>query len=164
MCQLCDGYSEAQVIDGHLERIDTKGWTGVGVEAPIPWVYTVGLSWSLDHPELVISHPSMRKLGDLLGHLTDEITSGRQFGTTSLLETPSEGTVRFGSVHARNRCGEWFAWWPTIAAAAGETPHLRSAIQPIVGCDCLDCRAQPLLHRRCHPGIAPQQRRGRQRR
>ena len=153
MCLMCEGKTEAEMIAAWAESIDREGWMALSVEGKAPgWTYSLGLQWSFDHPELIVTHPDGAKAADLLRHAVDEIQEGRRFVPGSRIETPCGATARFEAVHHGNLGGEWFGRWPHVAAACGVGTMSLRAVQAIVDCcSCVGCLSQPLLDRRCTP-------------
>ncbi|MDE0802551.1 MAG: DUF4262 domain-containing protein [Acidimicrobiales bacterium] len=147
MCLMCEGYSEQEVLDEFGGRVRRKGWMTLGVDAWPRWAYTIGLSATFDHPELIVVHPSLDKDDDLIGHAVDEIAEGRRFDEDSIFEIPCGGMARFERVHDDNLRGEWFTRWSDVSAAAGHETTLSSALQLIIACDCRACRGQVRLRR-----------------
>jgi hypothetical protein len=126
MCLRCAGLSDAAVTDHYARIIDDHGWAAVGVDAPVPWIYTVGLKWELDHPELVIIGVDLVDAHHLLHELVERIEDGHVLGAGSEVLLP-DMKVTFGHVHHRNLLGEWFAQWHPVARACGQgTTSLRA--------------------------------------
>lgn len=54
MCLQCDGYSYEQAML-HLDlTIRVHGWSLVDATESLPWSYTIGLTESYGHPELMM--------------------------------------------------------------------------------------------------------------
>lgn len=163
MCLLCEGWTVEQVTERYISMIEQDGYVMIGFEAPTPWVYTIGLSWRFDHPELIVSNPVMDKASDLVAHAADAVVEGQRFDEDSVFVTPCGGLAYFGAVHPGNLSDEWFTWWGRVADAACQPPKPAAALQGIHACECPSCSRQVLLDRRRHPWMAPVGRRRRRR-
>lgn len=128
MCIMCAGASHAQVIDHHVQLLDEHGWTVMGVTGPVPWTYTIGLTWHLDHPELVIVGMDPSSAAGLLHQVVDRIRSGTTLTVGKSLAVLG-GELRFGAVDHRNLRGEWFTQWHPIARATGHGSASLRALQ-----------------------------------
>ena len=161
MCLMCEGYTEEQMIEAWAEQVRTDGSMTLGVDAGLGWVYTIGLRWNFDHPELIVTHPDIDKGADLVRHAVDEIRAGRRFGISDRWTTSCGIPASFGPVHHANLGREWFARWPQIATACGQaTTSLRALQVFVVSCGCVGCEAQLPLDRPRRPGSpAPRSRR-----
>jgi len=151
MCLRCAGLSSTAVADHFARLIDENGWAAVAVDAEVPWTYTVGLRWELDHPELVVVGVDPVEAHHLLRDLVDRIEAGEILHEGALVVLP-DVEVSFGSVHHRNLAGEWFAQWPAVARACGAgTTSLRALqvrVDQLDDCDvCFD--RQRALERPC---------------
>jgi len=165
ICARCAGLSEEDVTDRFARLIDQHGWAAVAVGAAVPWTYTIGLRWELDHPELVVVGLDPRDAHRLLSQLVERIEDGEALRPGTLVVLP-DVEVTFGPVHHRNLAGEWFAQWPSVARACGQgTTSLRALqvrVDQLDDCDvCFD--RQRALARPCtvdamaaveHPGPA----------
>lgn len=151
MCMMCAGASRDDVVHHYVGLIEQHGWAIVGVTGEVPWAYTVGLRWYLDHPELIVVgiHPS--DAAGAMHRVVEEIEDGAVLSPGSTLHVLG-GELGFGRVHHQNLLGEWFAQWSTIARAAGRgTTSLRAVQMRLAELD--DCEAcfdrQRALERRC---------------
>lgn len=152
MCLMCEGKTESEMIAAWAAEVGRDGWMPLHVHGTRSWTYTIGLRWSFDHPELIVTHPDGDKAADLLGHAVDEIRDGRRFTPGSRIETSCGATATFGAVHHDNLAGEWFARWPQMAAACGHGTTSLRALQAIIDCcTCIDCSSQVMLDRRGSP-------------
>lgn len=151
MCLRCDGRRQDAVTDHYVRMVDTFGWAAIGVTAEVPWTYTVGLRWRLDHPELVVVGVDPTEAHQLLRQIVEHIEDGAALRAGTLVVLPGV-EVTFGHVHHRNLSGEWFAAWPAVARASGEgTVSLRALqvrVDQLDDCDiCFD--RQRALERPC---------------
>lgn len=152
MCPMCEGKTEEEMLAIWAGEVDRDGWMPLHVQGTCSWTYTLGLRWSFDHPELIVTHADGSKATDLLGHAVDEIRAGRRFSAGARLQTPCGASARFGVVHHGNLVREWFARWPQVAAMCGHGTTSLRAVQAIVDCcSCVDCASQVLLDRPCSP-------------
>jgi hypothetical protein len=116
--------SPDEVMSDEFMRIALRGFTIVGVEASSPWAYTIGLMQSFNHPELVVTGPSLERAGHLLGAVSGRVRDGERFTATSPPQSVCKcSTVAFGAVHR----GQWeqgrFDWWFQYYAWAGGSPR-----------------------------------------
>jgi hypothetical protein len=151
MCLRCAGLSDAAVADHYARMIDEHGWAAVGVAAEVPWTYTVGLRWRLDHPELIVIGVDPIDAHHLLRDVVERIENGEALSAGTLVVLP-DVEVTFGHVHHRNLVGEWFAQWHAVARACGQgTTSLRALhvrVDQLDDCDvCFD--RQRALERPC---------------
>ncbi|MCW2540466.1 MAG: hypothetical protein JWN95_2191 [Frankiales bacterium] len=81
MCDMCNGWSRAEVIDQHRALIAQHGWSAVSVapDGDEPSLtYTIGLFDNRRHPEIAMSGGGPRHAYDLLAPLALQILDGRQ--------------------------------------------------------------------------------------
>lgn len=128
MCLRCAGLSDDAVAHHYARMIDDHGWAAVGVDAPVPWTYTVGLRWRLDHPELVVVGVEPVDAHHLLHDLIERVEDGETLRSGAIVVLP-DVEVTFGHVHHRNLLGEWFAQWPSVARACGQATTSLRALQ-----------------------------------
>lgn len=151
MCQRCAGLSDVAVADHYARIVDEYGWAAVGVTAEVPWTYTVGLRWRLDHPELAVIGVDPTDAHNLLRDIVERIEDGETVRAGALMVLPGV-EVTFGHVHHRNLLGEWFTQWHAVARACGQgTTSLRALqvrVDQLDDCDvCFD--RQRALERPC---------------
>lgn len=128
MCMMCAGASHDEFVHHYVNVIEEQGWAIVGVTGEVPWAYTVGLRWYLDHPELIVVgiHPS--DIAGTIHRVVEEIEEGAVLSPRSTLPVLG-GELRLGRVHPQNLLGEWFAQWHPIARAAGHGTTSLRAVQ-----------------------------------
>lgn len=140
MCAICDGATREEMVERDLDRIDRDGFCLVGVEAEVPWVYTIGLRWTMDLPEMAVVGWPIETACAVIHRVVetgrdepDSIRPGAHL-------TIGDGEVHVGRVAPENLAGEWFSWWPEIARAAGRgTLALRAVqLQPECSGRCLE--------------------------
>lgn len=151
MCLRCAGWSDERIARRYARLVDAHGWAAIAVDAEVPWIYTVGLRWRLDHPELIVVGVDPVDAHHLLHDLVDRIEDGEVLRPGGLAVLP-DVEVTFGHVHHRNLSGEWFAQWPSAARACGVgTTSLRALqvrVDQLDDCDgCFD--RQRALERPC---------------
>ena len=81
MCMMCEGASPDEVVDRYVEMIDDYCWAVAGVDgtARSPgWAYTIGLTASYSHPELVIVACSVEQAHRQLQSLVNDIERGHR--------------------------------------------------------------------------------------
>ena len=130
MCEACEARELDEMVGRLRCEIATQGWTITGLEpepGDVPWVYTVGLAASHQHPELVVAGlPALA--GELLiDLLARRVTEGERFDHESTVEL-GELDFTFGWVHPRHfERGVLDLWQPLMEQC---TNHLRpQAIQ-----------------------------------
>lgn len=150
MCIMCTGASHTQVIDHHVRLIDEHGWTITGVTGPLPWTYTIGLTWHLEHPELIVIGMEPTSAAGVLHRVVDRIRAGTALTVGTSLAMVG-GDLGFGAVDPRNLLGEWFAQWHPIARASDHAGASLRALQVrLPGPDDRSfCAEQRALERRC---------------
>ena len=133
MCVLCEGGSEEDLLRDEFMRIALDGFTVVLVESESPWAYTIGLTQSFDHPELVVTGGSEDSTLHVLGHLIGRIKDGARFEVDSPPFSPCDCLpYRFGPVHpAQWEQGRFDQWLRYYTWAGGELPPQR-ALQVLV--------------------------------
>ncbi len=151
MCLRCAGWSDDDIARHYARLIEAHGWAAIAVDSAVPWTYTAGLRWRLDHPELIVVGMDPVEAHHLLDHVVERIGEGEVARPGALMVLP-DVEVTFGHVHHRNLAGEWFAQWPSAARASGEgTTSLRALqvrVDQLDGCDvCFD--RQRALERAC---------------
>lgn len=151
MCMMCAGASHDDVVHHYVNVIEHHGWAITGVTGAVPWAYTVGLRWYLDHPELIVVGIHPNDVAGTIHRVVDEIEDGAVLSPGSTLHVLG-GELDFGRVHHQNLMGEWFAQWHPIARAAGHgTTSLRAVQMRIAdhdGCEVLSSH-QRALEQRC---------------
>ena len=129
MCALCDGGTHEELFTNDFIRIAIDGFVLVGVDAPMPWMYTIGLVQSFAHPELVMTGPGFEVSAHLLSHTIERIRNGDRFTATSPPMSPCDCTVAFGPVHPAQWEYGRFANWVAYYDWLGGEPPARKAIQ-----------------------------------
>lgn len=133
MCLICDGYSEEQVMGAVDMHIRIHGYHLQLVEDDRPWAYTVGLTETFDHPELVVVGVELRSAEELIRIAVDVLKAGCDL---------DRGLAQHGAhtavVHERYLDGEWFGNW--MRRYDGELPPPGSFLQIVPPadwfCDC----------------------------
>lgn len=137
MCELCNGATYQQVIERQVEHTRRRGWAMVHVGDEQAWTYTIGLSWTFGHPELVRIGRDHRATAAIFDGLVERIGAGSRFGVGSTHRCAG-GQVIFGAVHPRNLAGEWFLQWAPVARSAGHGTAGLRALQ-VIGTDEASC-------------------------
>jgi hypothetical protein len=107
MCLQCDGYSYEQSMLALDLTIRTYGWQLTQVTDANPWSYTIGLTESYDHPELMVAGLKLDTQSMVIRKIVDSIAST---GSVDHAFLQSEG-VRLVEVHPNHLAGDWFASW-----------------------------------------------------
>ncbi len=131
MCAICDGKSQSEFLATLKNRIEVHGFTMVSVgDDHGSWTYTIGLTNTFDHPELVVTGLAPESAYGLLDALVDRIRTGEQFGATSHERFVHGAPVRFGEVHQ----GQWhqgrFDSWKRVYSSAAAPPR-QGAVQVV---------------------------------
>ncbi|UNX55332.1 DUF4262 domain-containing protein [Georgenia sp. TF02-10] len=88
MCLTCDGWSDEEIHQYHLDTIAKHGWVILGVEAGDghpPFAYTIGLTRFHDHPELVISGFEGKDAAVMLNELAAHVREGHRFAAGDII-------------------------------------------------------------------------------
>lgn len=107
MCSICDGRSFEEVERGVDLSILIYGWHLAMVEASTPWSYTIGLTETFDHPELVVVGMELAAEQKLINMAVQLI---ERDGRLEPDEVAKRG-VEVVSVHDRHLRDEWFGQW-----------------------------------------------------
>jgi Domain of unknown function (DUF4262) len=129
MCLECDGYSRDEVLQAFDLHIRVHGWTLVQVQGDgETWCYTIGLTESFDHPELVLIDVELDRQPALVQRLVDVI---QREGTL-----PYEHLLSLGlgvvDVHADHLTSDLFGMW---AARYDRYPEPGEMIQVVLAAD-----------------------------
>jgi hypothetical protein len=87
-CAGCNGKSDDEIAASYANLIIKFGWAAVGIfsEDEPPWMYTVGLQDTHDHPELVIYGLPLNLMHELLASAVQEIEQGKRFEPGTLAD------------------------------------------------------------------------------
>lgn len=112
-CACCAGMTLDEVIADNLDIIERHGWAIQYVSGPQPWAYTVGLSLSFAHPELVVTGLDYRASGDLLNELGEQARGGDRLrpGPT----WAGDRSVDLVGVHPMHWSTDLFAMWWAVS-------------------------------------------------
>jgi hypothetical protein len=131
MCMMCDGASPDEVIDRYGELIDEHGWVAVGVggTARAPgWIYTIGLTETYNHPELVVVTCSVDAAHRRLRGVIDGIAEGRYIEAgRQVIE--GVGPAECRAVATNQLEAGLIAYWPTVAHRQGWDLTVPAVIQ-----------------------------------
>ncbi|MEY2458368.1 MAG: hypothetical protein QOG30_198 [Acidimicrobiaceae bacterium] len=130
MCVICDGGSEEDLLNDEFVRVAVEGFVMVGVESESPWIYTIGLLQSYDHPELVVTGQA-EEGAKLIVRVVDRIKEGQRFNAASPPTTLCCGCTiaSFGSVHPEHWNRGRFEQWVRYYGFHGGEPAERMAVQ-----------------------------------
>jgi hypothetical protein len=131
MCVICDGESFNDVANRWLAAIAKVGWALVGVEPGervVPWAYTLGLSPSFDHPELVVVGMDAADSSRLLNTLAHAVAEGERFAEGETAEIGGH-PFSLGWVHPRQFEHGAFAMWTNVVEPAFDPKPARLALQ-----------------------------------
>ena len=94
---MCDGATfEDQLHRMNLE-IRGRGWATLAVQAPVPWVYTIGLTEHM-HPELVVAGAKLPSASALVDRLARRVIEGERFWAETMIEE-EQGPYGVVAVH-----------------------------------------------------------------
>ena len=106
MCLQCDGYSFEQSMLSLDLTIRTYGWQLNQVTDANPWSYTIGLTESYGHPELMITGLELDRQNTMIRKIVDPIV---RTGNVDHEFLERGGHARRGTPqHLR---GDWFDTW-----------------------------------------------------
>lgn len=107
---MCNGASAEDMIESLHHRVVHDGFTLLGVDGPVSWVYTIGLA-RLGHPELVVAGAKMPIATGLIEILGERVMDGVRLQSDTIVEVAGE-TYALGAVHpsriAAGLCAMWF--------------------------------------------------------
>ena len=112
MCQMCDGATLEEVLEGIHERVGVHGFTTqlVETEPGWGWGYTIGLR-NHDQAELIIVDRPLVEVSAALHHLARRTLDGHRFepgDVADMFDTPWS----IGEVHpAHSRRNLFNMWW-----------------------------------------------------
>jgi hypothetical protein len=107
MCLQCDGYSYEQSMLALDLTIRTYGWQLTQVTDANPWSYTIGLTESYGHPELMIVGLELDLQNTVIRKIVDPIV---ETGSVDCSFLEREG-VTLVEVHPNHLAGDWFGTW-----------------------------------------------------
>jgi hypothetical protein len=152
MCVICNGATHDELLFDLHGRIERDGWTAMHVEAGHDnpsWSYTIGLTESFDHPELVVVGLHPPDAAWLLGWVAARIDAGAGFEAGEHILMPGAGIdVLVGEVHPDQWTNDVFNTWLNYYGALGPPYPERRALQLILPAGRRGRRphlAQPLL-------------------
>ena len=129
MCLICDGWTPEQVLQHHLDDTDRVGFSVVAVHGEVSWVYTVGLRWRFDLPELAVVGWPPDDAAHVIHHAVELARDGAPALRCGSTLTVGDGHIGVGRVAPANLVGEWFAWCSEIARAADRGHRSLRAVQ-----------------------------------
>lgn len=124
MCMMCDGFSYEEAMRSIDLSIRIHGWHLTMVDAPMPWCYTIGLTETFGHSELVVVDIEIADEERLVRWAVGMIERDGSLDSAEL----TRRQVEVVPVHDRHLRGEWFATW---ANHYGETPPTGSFLQVV---------------------------------
>ena len=128
MCEMCRGWTAEEVAADQRHHIATIGWTVLMIEprpGGVGWAYTIGLSESYGHPELLCFSCDVRSAWAMLNRLGARVRDGTvvQPGRDVLAEV----TTDVVDVHPVHLFGELVNGWRALYAdrVPAQRPELR---------------------------------------
>ncbi len=141
MCVLCQANSLDHAIELIKIDIDDNEWTVVTAPAANgrpPWVYTIGLERSFDHPELLVVTCDVNAATPVLDRFAEEVAYGERFFPGDRVPMP-RGEVEILEVGVRQRTLPLLPMRTHFDAAVGQVARPRPPRQLVVpGLDCPD--------------------------
>lgn len=138
MCDICDGTA---TIDDYFNRMHLRiaehGWYTVCVEADARspgWLYTVGLSESFGHPELVVVGLKPDAAHEVLEALSLGVLDGHRYAVGEIADIGGR-RVRFGAVHPAHLSRDLVAAWRGYYRGLGGEPPPLEVLQVICSDD-----------------------------
>jgi hypothetical protein len=107
MCLRCDGYSEDDVLRAIDLNVRVHGFSMTYVEGSRPWTYTIGVTESKGHPDLVITDMEGPSAAPMLRWLYEQIDPADGIDSAAVAAA-GVGLVR---LDARYLTGYWFGDW-----------------------------------------------------
>ena len=159
---MCDTCPPPDELYERIDRaIDERRWfmTGVGVGPPehLKWLYTVGLSEQLDHPELLVVGVCCAPCGgNILNALAERVAAGERFDvpTAEPLTFDRGGLLHVRDVPEACWASSWFAMWLGYYREKPYAPPPARAVQVLF----TDDRGRFPWEPGCDPAIAYLQR------
>jgi hypothetical protein len=79
MCKMCDGMTLEEAVFATSVKVDLYGFGIEVVEAPVSWMYTIGLLHHRDHPEFLIADCKKEPAAMVLHSLGQRVLGGERF-------------------------------------------------------------------------------------
>ena len=149
MCDICNGKTIGEYLDGQRDTLAQYGWSiqavgfGEDEDGALPWAYTIGLAAGFGHPELVVCGHDIRLAAQLLNGMGDDVRAGTLFAAGEVEERLGR-TIRLRAVHRSHfhrtrRFAGWIEYYDTFGP-----PPTAQAIQLVLPDGCA-CHRQPDL-------------------
>ena len=120
-----------ELLQGFDDRIADNGFTMMHVGGPQPWTYTIGLTSTYDHPELIITGLDASSANGAVSQLADRVRRGERFDADAPETMVGRVPVRFGEVHMEHWVRGRFNMWVQYYGWRGEPRPYPSAVQVI---------------------------------
>lgn len=140
MCLQCDGYSFEQSMLALDLTIRTCGWQLTQVTGTSPWSYTIGLTESYDHPELMVAGLELDMQSTVIRKIVDSIAST---GNVDHAFLERQG-VTLVEVHPNHLAGDWFGTWSNFYGHRPPPGSFRQIVPP--GDWFCDCHQHSMPH------------------
>lgn len=124
MCLQCDGYSYEQAMLDLDLTIRVHGWSLISVTESQPWSYTIGLTESYGHPELMMIGVDQNMQSGAIRRIVEPIVKTGRVDTAEL----ADAGIELVEVHGDHLRGDWFGTW---ANRYGGTPGAGSFLQVV---------------------------------
>jgi hypothetical protein len=159
MCTICDGNSRDHYLSELDDIIRTHGWAIQGVKSDHPpdllWAYTVGLTKSYDHPELVLVGETTNLAFVTVNRVASLVRDGERLAAGDHIAIAGLGEIALGAVHPAHVERGLLAMWSNYHSVVGPPvsgPDVLQVILPDEQCCAIHQRRVPLL---AHPDADP---------
>ena len=120
MCVICDGGSYDELHFTQFGNIMRYGFTVTMVEDPPTWAYTIGLTQTSNHPELVVTGLPQCCVLSIINEVVDLIRDGERFNASAPPLDLDWGRVRFEAVHPaqwdQGRFDQWIRYYDALGS------------------------------------------------
>jgi hypothetical protein len=140
MCLQCDGYSFEQSMLALDLTIRTYGWRLTQVTDTMPWSYTIGLTESYDHPELMITGLELEMQSSVIRRIVGPIEKSGTIDQNAL----DDAGITLVEVHPNHLRSDWFGTWSN---RYGHTPPAGTFLQIVPPSDWFcECHQHSMPH------------------
>jgi hypothetical protein len=132
MCSICDGKTWEQVMQETHDMIGRYGYTLQGVEPDLdhpPWVYTIGLLESFDHPELSILGVPLNFGMSVLGAVAQGVVDGDWYQAGETVAVGGSLHFHIAEVDPQLWEGDMFGSWHNYYTWRGDHPAEQWALE-----------------------------------
>jgi hypothetical protein len=133
MCEICEGSTIDEYLEHVREVVRSHGWAlqSVGGSGAVGWVYTIGLTSSYGHPELLTIDTDVGRAARLLNELGRMVRDGGRL-RPGIMTTADDGTVELLAVHPVHARSDLVATWHSLHAPEAPELDLLQVVVPEV--------------------------------